>query len=254
MKHSLLFSVLGLLAFSSCSDKTDTPEQDLVRPTITWVGTLPDSLSGGSNLSLELGLADNAGLSQLKLEIHDNFDNHTHQKGSVLPFSWDSIITLQGINQVVNLSIPIPADIAAGNYDVLVQAIDASGNEALPSVKSLFLKNGIDSEAPEINFPVWDPAPTGGVIILDDPDTDLYMQASISDNLGIDLIELKVIRESDEQVVHDYDEEPTSSSVQFSYAIIFDPAWGAGKYHVELKVKDIKGNTSILETEVEYTP
>ncbi|TNE81958.1 MAG: DUF4625 domain-containing protein [Bacteroidetes bacterium] len=252
MKHWIALSTFILLGLASCSD--DKPEQDLIRPTITWLNTLPDSLNGGNALELELGLADDEALSQLKIEIHDNFDNHTHRKGGVLPFAWDSIINLQGLSQVVNLSIPVPADIAAGNYDVLVQAIDQAGNEAAPEVKSIYLTNAIDSELPQIQNVVWTPAEVAGEITLSGANASLKLDATLSDNLALDGAELTVTRESDEKLVYDYDEEAPSSNYQFSHQFNFDAAWGAGAYHVVLKLKDVKGNSAEIEAEVQYIP
>lgn len=252
MKYWIGYAFAAVLLLSACSD--DKPEQDLVRPSITWLGILPDSQSGGTKLTLTYGVADNAGLSQLKLEIHDNFDGHAHQKGSVLPFSWDSIINLQGLTQQITIDVNLPADIAAGNYDILAQAIDMSGNEAAPLIKNIYLKNALDSELPKIENAVWNPVPVSGVIALSGDNVALTLQADVSDNLALDKVELKVIRESDEKMVYDFDEEAPSSAYQFTKQINFSAAWGSGSYHVVLKVKDGKGNVSEEEVEVDYTP
>jgi hypothetical protein len=177
MKKLLPLSlVLFLLVLASC----DTDEVDVTPPSVTIVnfdpspesaevcGSIEDEVflvTGGQTLNMELLVEDEGGLSQYKIDIHNNFDCHGHGGGSTPSFNapngaesqtedWTilEIEDLEGTSATINESLEVPANVAAGNYHLLFQVIDASGNdEPLANLYSVKVFNPQDADVPVIS-------------------------------------------------------------------------------------------------------
>lgn len=97
---------------------------------------------GGNTLQFQIVCSDNDALSQLKLDIHNNFDCHGH--GSVLVPSFpvpavenitedmnkQTIFPLTGRDTTILISVEIPENVTSGSYHLGFQLIDISGNAA----------------------------------------------------------------------------------------------------------------------------
>lgn len=110
------------------------------------------ALSGGDTLALSLELTDNEGLSQLKVDIHGNFDCHGHARlagPDTEDWSVLDLIDLEGTARTLDLRLPAPANPTAGPYHFQFRLVDAAGNEAPePFVYSINLGNAADTVAP----------------------------------------------------------------------------------------------------------
>ncbi len=131
-------SLLGLLALavvvSACKKDDDKKEDpappDTTKPVIQVQTPANNStIAAGEVLRLSLVVTDNRELGELKIDLHDAFDGHTHGKtGGV--FAFEKIIRLEGQRQEITENIPIPADALAGPYHLIIRATDRAGNQA----------------------------------------------------------------------------------------------------------------------------
>lgn len=125
----LLFSSL----FASCSDEGDTqkPVIDLDEPEEGAV------LHIGSPVHFEMDLSDNEAIASYKVNIHNNFDGHSHSRASeteaTVPFTFDKSYTedIAGKKNthVHHHDIVIPANATPGKYHFMVYCTDEAGNE-----------------------------------------------------------------------------------------------------------------------------
>lgn len=240
---------LGLtLLLGACSKSND--EKDIERPVISLLSPGDDSLRGGNALQIRAIITDNELLSQVKIEIHDDFDAHSHGKKAGAPaFVWDTIMTLSGIETTLDFPVAVPEDIASGRYHFQMQALDASGNEAEFVVRSLFLTNAFDTIAPIISNLSTTPAAQNGTITVKSGAT-LSIRAALSDNLGLEKLELKIIRSSNQEIVYDFDKELSGTATNLNELLTIDSQWGTGDFVLELLVIDEKGNRADMDLDL----
>jgi len=152
-----LFS--GILLFSvACNKECEdcpkpSPVADTTKPVITvhspGNGT---THTGGQDLIVNVSVWEDRELSQVKIEIHNDFDNHGHGKSAdvVVPFDFDTIISTSAKEFATNFSLALPTNIAAGKYHFIAYALDKAGNEAHFVAVDLHLLNPDDTIAPLI--------------------------------------------------------------------------------------------------------
>lgn len=118
-------------------------------------------MTGGEIFSFTAELKDNEQLSQLKIDIHNNFDCHGHG-GSLAPgFStpnvngktdtWNlqKIETISGSKLIREFNLAVPQNVTSGDYHFGIQVLDKSGNEQENrTFYSLKVKNPFDTIPP----------------------------------------------------------------------------------------------------------
>lgn len=123
------------LLFISCNNGDDG---DTTPPVINLIEPAEgDTLKIGNTngVHLEMELSDNEMLSSYKVDIHNDFDGHTHSKSlkadetTVFSFqkSWD--VSGKRNTTIHHHEIVIPANATPGNYHLMVYCTDAAGNE-----------------------------------------------------------------------------------------------------------------------------
>lgn len=140
MKTKNYLSIIGILFFSflfvSCSkeDEGDTikPVIDLLEPEEGAILRIGSS----HGVHFEMNLHDNEAIASYKINIHNNFDGHSHTRASeagiTKPFTFERTYTDKAGQKdayVHNHDIKIPADATPGNYHLMVYCLDQSGNE-----------------------------------------------------------------------------------------------------------------------------
>ncbi len=127
---AILFT--ALIACEKKNDNNATP-QDVAKPEITDVhfhgAPGGRATAGATNFRVHFTVRDNVALREVKIDIHDNFDGHSHGKIKGAAFSWDTIILVSGTQLSSQVPVIIPADILAGPYHVGVFVTDAAGNQ-----------------------------------------------------------------------------------------------------------------------------
>ena len=137
-KSKINISVVCLaifLFFSAC----DNESGDNVPPVILLVEPAEGAeLHIGSDVHFDLELSDNEMLSSYKIEIHNNFNNHGHEKSSkvdeeeTVDFSFQKSWDVSGLKNafIHHHEIVITENATPGNYHLMVHCTDAAGNES----------------------------------------------------------------------------------------------------------------------------
>lgn len=151
----LLFIIILFAAvFSSCKEDEDA---DQTTPTIdlTAVDAFPqqcDKLYRGETFTFIATFTDNEALGSYSLDIHNNFDHHSHtteveectpgpDQTPINPFLLIDGYEIPGEPQAftTHLEITIPEDVDPGDYHFMIRVVDVNGWQALKglSVKIL---------------------------------------------------------------------------------------------------------------------
>ncbi|MDX2188628.1 MAG: DUF4625 domain-containing protein [Bacteroidota bacterium] len=259
MKTSFRLFILILVLFYGCTIKKEDPKPvDTSKPKIELTSTTPSFQSNGSEfkisanagdlINLNLKYTDDNSLKQSKIDIHDAFDGHSHGRKELNKWTFSNIMNLSGSTQSLTSVITVPSDIVAGAYHLIINCIDASGNEADFVEIDLSITNIIEQ------------ASISGINVIDTNITSGQMITvsgiRITDNQNLEGGTVEVHFESaDEKIA--IVENIGSNVLKGKKDLVLDPITfkvpdnaPKGKYYIHVKVKDSDGNMSELETEL----
>ena len=147
--YACLLPIILLLTACSSDDGT---EKDGQKPTISinYKEGFPQSctqLVRGETYNFRAMVADNMALASYSLDIHHNFDHHTHDdqgppcelgtlKQAVNPFIFMENYTIANgpTTYEINISLTIPNDIDTGDYHCSYSVTDKTGWQSRTSV------------------------------------------------------------------------------------------------------------------------
>ncbi len=147
MKKLLFILPIIVFAFVACNDDDD--DVDTTKPTIDIKKPANETeFHLGDKIEFECNFTDNVELASYKVDIHNNFDDHTHEHSAQLkseseeeeghPWEYIKEGSLEGASDEVTLEITIPEtvvhdgneeEVAAGHYHLGVFCLDKAGNE-----------------------------------------------------------------------------------------------------------------------------
>ncbi|WP_100610114.1 DUF4625 domain-containing protein [Confluentibacter lentus] len=153
MKTALkyIYSLFLLLPIVSCSSD-DSMDKDEEKPTITinYAGGFPQActqLQKGETYNFKAKVTDNKELASYSLDIHHNFDHHTHDdqgtpctlgpiKQAIKPLIFMQNYSIEGgkTSYEINVSLAIPNDIDTGDYHCQFSVIDQTGWQSRTSI------------------------------------------------------------------------------------------------------------------------
>ena len=146
-KIKLLLGILAVAFISSCS--SDNAEIDTEYPVIeiTAADAFPiqcSTIERGKTFTFKASFNDNVALGSYSLDIHHNFDHHTHStevescemeavKKPVKPMLFINNYTIpDGVkNYEATAQISIPADVDPGDYHFMIRLTDKEGWQTL---------------------------------------------------------------------------------------------------------------------------
>ena len=152
MKRNTICSILLLCALSACSGSDDDVQKDMQQPVISDQGITANPIDcqqyrRGDVIPFHYVMTDNQELGAYNIEIHNNFDHHTHSTTAVecpmdeqkeprnpWVFNRDYNIPAGQRTYVARHDIPIPADIDPGDYHFMVRLTDRVGWQQLHAV------------------------------------------------------------------------------------------------------------------------
>ena len=141
-----------LCALCACSSDDDEQQKDMLQPVISDTGIVADPIDcqvyhRGDVIPFHYLFTDDTELGAYNIEIHNNFDHHTHstssvecpvdaKKDPVKPwiFSQDYTIPAGQRSYDARHDIQIPADIDTGDYHFMVRLTDHAGWQQLHAV------------------------------------------------------------------------------------------------------------------------
>ncbi len=141
-----------LIALSCLLAACQPDERDMDKPCIIDYGnaTCPadcETFNLSDTIHFCYRFTDNEELGNYNIEIHNNFDHHTHstsaadceqeaEKTPVNPWHYNKDFSIPGGNNdyTARIDIPIPADADPGDYHFMTRLTDAAGWQQLRSV------------------------------------------------------------------------------------------------------------------------
>ena len=155
MRTKLYLPIISLLAMSvfvfiSCDDS----DSDTTKPVIELHEPEEgQALKIGSEYGVhfEMDLSDDVMLKSYMIEIHSNFDHHSHGKsrgaGETIDFSFNKSYDISGKKtaHIHHHDIMIPKDATPGDYHLMVYCTDAAGNETYVA-RNIELSNDVEEE------------------------------------------------------------------------------------------------------------
>lgn len=150
---SLIAVLISLLALASCS--SDNNEIDTEYPVIdiSASNAFPiqcSEITRGQKITFRAKFTDNAALGSYSLDIHHNFDHHTHStevnncvadpiKKPVNPMLYINSVTIPNGEKSYEAvqEITIPTDIDPGDYHFMIRLTDKEGWQ---TIKGLSIK------------------------------------------------------------------------------------------------------------------
>jgi hypothetical protein len=151
MKKSIL-SVILLCALSACSSSDDVEKKDMTYPEITDKGIVAAPINcevykRGEVIPFNYLFTDDTELGSYNIEIHNNFDHHTHSTSSVecpmdakkepvKPWVYNQDFQIAAGQRSYNArhDIAIPADVDPGDYHFMIRLTDRAGWQQLHAV------------------------------------------------------------------------------------------------------------------------
>lgn len=152
--YILLVAIIGFSAvMQSCSndDDDDNSANDKEKPEI-HDGELPNPIdcqqySRGETIAFRYTFTDNVELGDFNIEIHNNFNHHTHstsagdcpldaKKSPINPwvYNQDQTIPTGMKSYEAKVDINIPEDIDPGDYHFMIRLTDKAGWQQLKAV------------------------------------------------------------------------------------------------------------------------
>ena len=140
------FALIGLAFLALACDKNG---EDTTSPNINALNVDAEYVAAGQTLIVTADVSDESGLSQIKLDIHDQFDGHNHGKIAGIPWEEVRVIDIDGKEYFITENFDVPDNATAGPYHVIAQVVDAAGNTGEFREVDFWVTN---SEMPMINL------------------------------------------------------------------------------------------------------
>ena len=213
-------------------------------------------VAASGSTSLYYNVTDDQALSEIRLDVHDAFDGHTHGKtASFTKMSWEQIDDLSGSVEATNtIQVDVPSDAMAGAYHMEAIVVDAAGNQTPVTILDFIVTNSgqavIDVTSHDLE---------NDEVHIHGGDT-VRIQGTITDDVDLDEIIIAVLEEHEhgkvgktaegELYLSDYD---LGGSNDVSFTIdeeIYLPAGETGHFELEIVAIDSDGNMTIVEGEI----
>lgn len=130
-----VFAIAFTFVFTSCSKDDDA---DTTAPVIELDEPEDgDELKIGADVHFECDFKDDVMLSSYLIEIHSNFDGHSHKTSTRAaegePFFFKKSYDISGLRNthVHHHDVVIPENTQEGRYHLVVYCTDAAGNQSL---------------------------------------------------------------------------------------------------------------------------
>lgn len=153
MKFSLKYFYLAsfILLTAACSnDNSDDIDEEKPTISVNYTEGFPQGctlLTRGETYNFRAMVTDNSELAAYSIDIHHNFDHHTHDdqvakcelgevQSPVNPLIFVENYTIEGslTSYEINISVTIPNDVDTGDYHCAYSVTDATGWQGRTSI------------------------------------------------------------------------------------------------------------------------
>ena len=152
MKRIAIYAIMLLCALRACSGSDDEVQKDMQQPVISDQGITANPIDcqvyhRGEVIPFHYVMTDDQELGAYNIEVHNNFDHHTHsttavecpmdaQKQPQNPWVYNNDFSIPaGQNRYeARVDIEIPADIDPGDYHFMIRLTDRAGWQQLHAV------------------------------------------------------------------------------------------------------------------------
>jgi len=256
MLKRVFFQAVFLLFFSGCREKEPLPDAGLPeKPQIVMLRLSPEAGAGmvcgaeeshviplhtSQVLRMEINFKARAGLAQYKIDIHSNFDCHSHRTvAGAKRWQLIEIEQLEGTDYTLVRELVVPDDIQAGDYHFMLQALDQQGNEADMAVYSLQVRNQSDTSPPEVE--IRKPSTTHSILT----GSSVEIALGITDNSDLQGGRIEISYSDPggtEYTVEQYYFGESGQTADYRLLYDFPLAPVPGKYTFTVQVYDASGN------------
>lgn len=162
--YRFLFFFSTLLIFAGCVKEGNV---DRDPPTFEVVSFSPEPTTGticqsfeqsifmvddSDTIRMQIEFFDEGGLSEAKIDIHNNFDCHGH-RSQTQDWFLQNIIPLSGIREVKEIVLPVPENATSGNYHFGLLVSDETGNVTDQTFfYTIQIKNSADTIPPTLEL------------------------------------------------------------------------------------------------------
>ena len=212
--------------FSRCGKD----EPDRTKPFIAgFSSSSGNTVSSDLDLNLVYSVSDETGLAQLKFQI-TNIDQTVETDTAVSKY-WNltDIKDVNGTSATGSVSFSFPINVAAGNYIIVLTAVDKSGNTSLPDTLNLVFLNSSDVVSPVVMIT----NPAEGAVISSG--STVVADVNLSDNEALSRFELQVV--SGGNTILNVAEIASASTLNLNYNLNAEN-WLPGNYTLEVRAFD----------------
>ncbi|SFC25171.1 protein of unknown function [Parapedobacter composti] len=141
MKRIIIFFAMASLLSCGKDDGTTDTEYPVID--IAYADAFPvqcSTIQRGETFVFRAKFSDNVALGSFSLDVHDNFDHHTHStevnecdmepvKTPVKPFVYINSFEIPGAPRIYEASVEltVPADVDPGDYHFMIRVTDREG-------------------------------------------------------------------------------------------------------------------------------
>lgn len=200
-------------------------------------------VSPGESINVAALISDNEELNQFKIDIHHDFDGHSH-KSMTTRYAEIRIKDISGASYNLNENFSIPENASSGTYHGTIRAVDKEGNQ---SENRLFYFDVIRPEQPTINLTLPTSIEAGN---------NLNISGTVNGNVFISQVFIKLVAENTGNSLYNQTFNLATSEL-LSWDPVSDgavsiniPVGTSGKLKFRLRVEDINGNNTIFEQEI----
>lgn len=226
-------------------------KSDLVPPTATNLTVN----NAGQNITLDVNpgdtivvralLQDNTELGQFKIDIHHDFDGHSH-KSSMTRYAEIRIKNISGLTYNLEETFIIPDTTASGIYHGTLQALDIEGNISTPQI---FYFNVVRSNQPTIEMNLPETISIGATLNVDGTLT------AVGPNTHLNLVQIRIrsSKTGNTLLNQTYNLSGAPSTwnpfINGNVSLVL-PAEENEKIFFRIRVEDSNGNNTIFESEI----
>ncbi len=239
-----LYSILLIAILLTACRKSDAIPPELAEISVNDIVDQDLVFQPGASFTVRTILTDDTELGQFKIDIHDDFDGHSH-KTLTEKFKEIRIKNISGTQYQLEEQFTIPANASSGTYHGTIRVLDAEGNI---SEAGIFHFGIYRPEQPTISMNLPQSIASGSNL-----EVNGQIQAQSGASLKTVKIRVRSLQTGNNLIEQTYTIPPSTTTWNtwtdgnISVPI---PASGTEKIFFRIWAEDSNGNNTIFETDI----